>query len=245
MKHTASGFTLVEILFAAMASALILVAVYGIFQRAVKTRDHAMARMRLALQRERAANIIRNDLRSTYLSGGVLAETLEGGAQSQKSRFPGYLRFTTTTGRDHLDEAYGDVQQVEYYIAETGTSTSATAAAAAAASNPGNASDANSTGTLTRALTRDLLAPMQQAALEEQILTGVQTFEIAFFDGNDWQETWQVTDTEPTLPQAVRVRIQQAAPSDQISTPTPLEILVPLTTEPLTSSTSSTTGTTP
>ena len=234
-KRANAGFTLLEILVAALAAALILVAVYGIFQRAVKTRDHATARVRQALQRERAASLLRNDLRSAYLSGGVLADTLEGGAQSQKSRFPGYLRFTATSGRDHPDEAYGDVQQVEYYITETGTSLSESASAA----------PANSTGTLVRALTRNLLAPEQEAAREEPLLTRVQTFEVAFFDGNDWQESWQVTDTAPTLPEAVRIRIQQAAPSEQIPTPTPLEIVVPLITEPLTSSTTSTTGTAP
>ena len=227
MKRATYGFTLIEILVASLASALILVAVYGVFQRAVKSRNHATARIHQALQRERAANILRNDLRNAYLSGGVLADTLEGGAQSQKSHFPGYLRFTTTTGRDRPDEAYGDVQQVEYYLSDA------------------HATNDNNTGTLVRALTRDLLATVPQVAREEQILSGVQTFEVAFFDGNDWQQSWQVTDTAPALPQAVRIRIQQAAPSEQILMPPPLEILVPLTTEALTSSTTSTTGTTP
>ena len=225
MKRATHGFTLIEILVASLASALILVAVYGVFQRAVKSRDHATARIHQALQRERAASILRNDLRNAYLSGGVLANTLEGGAQSQKSHFPGSLRFTATTGRDRPDEAYGDVQQVEYYLSD----------ARSASSN-------DNTGTLVRALTRDLLATVPPVAREEQILSGVQTFEVAFFDGNDWQPSWQVTDTAPALPQAVRIRIQQAAPSEQIPTPTPLEILVPLTTEALTSST---TGVTP
>jgi len=242
MKHAAFGFTLIEILVAAFAAALILVAVYGIFQRAVKTRDHATARMHQALQRERAARLIRDDLRNAYISGGVLADTLEGGPQSEKSRFPGYLRFTTTTGRDHPDEAYGDVQQVEYYISETDTSTPENTASTSEAAS---STDSRSTGTLVRALTRDLLAPTPDTADEEQILTNVKTFEVTFYDGNTWQDTWQITDTTPDLPQAIRIRIQQAAASAQISTPTPLEILVSLTTEPLTSSTTSTTGTTP
>jgi len=225
MKRAPHGFTLIEILVASLASALILVAVYGVFQRAIKSRDHATARMHQTLQRERAANILRNDLRNAYLSGGVLANTLEGGAQSQKSHLPGSLRFTATTGRDHPDEAYGDVLQVEYYLSDARSSASE-----------------NSTGTLVRTLTRDLLATAPQVTHEEQILSGVQTFEVAFFDGNDWQPSWQVTDTAPALPQAVRVRIQQTAPSEQIPTPPPLEILVPLTTEALTTST---TGTTP
>ena len=231
MKRATSGFTLIEILVASLAATLILVAVYGIFQRAVKTRDHATARIHQALQRERTASILRNDLRSAFLSGGVLASTMEGGAQSPKSRFPGYLRFTATTGRDHPDEAYGDVQQVEYSVSENAASSS-------------GAAD-NSTGTLVRTRTRDLLADVPQVVSDEQILAGVQTFEVTFFDGSDWQQSWQVSGTAATLPQAIRIRIQQAAPSEQIPTPPPLEILVPLNTEALTSSTASTTGGTP
>ena len=219
------GFTLIEILFASLAAAMILIAVYGIFQRAVKTRDYATQRIHEARLRERAANIIRNDLRNAYLSGGVLANTMEGGAQSQKSRFPGYLRFTTTTGKNNADAAYGDVQQVEYYLAEASDST-----------------NSNSTGNFVRALTRDLLATVQNAPVETPLLKGVQTFEVTFYDGQNWQDTWQLSDTTSTLPKAIRIRLQQTAASDHITTPTPLEILVPLTTEPLTTSSTTTTS---
>jgi len=221
-----SAFTLIEILLASLAAAILLVAVYGIFQRSVKTRDYATERIHQARQRERAANVLRNDLRNAYLSGGVLASTMEGGAQSQKSRFPGYLRFTATTGKNRPDEAYGDVQQVEYYLSDA------------------NASLDHNTGTLVRALTRDLLATIPPEATEEQILTHVQTFEVTFYDGQNWQESWPVTVTSSTaaatMPQAIRVRVQQAAASDHTATPTPLEILVPITTEALTSTTGTT-----
>lgn len=221
-----SAFTLIEILLASLAAAIILVAVYGVFQRAVKTRDYATERIHQARQRERAANVLRNDLRNAYLSGGVLASTMEGGAQSQKSRFPGYLRFTATTGKNRPDEAYGDVQQVEYYLSDA------------------DASLDHNTGTLVRALTRDLLATVPPDAIEEQILTHVQTFEVTFYDGQNWQESWPVTVTSSTaaatMPQAIRVRVQQAAASDHTATPTPLEILVPITTEALTSTTGTT-----
>ena len=201
-------------------------AIYGIFQRAVKTRDYAVERNHQARQRERAARVLCNDLRNAYLSGGVLASTMEGGAQSPKSRFSGYLRFTATTGKNRPDEAYGDVQQVEYYLSD-----------APASSNDND-------GTLVRALTRDLLATLPPTAQEEQILAHVQSLEVAFYDGQNWQESWPVTadDSTATMPQAIRVRVQQAASSEHTAVPTPLEILVPLTTVAL-SSTTSTTGT--
>lgn len=224
MNRTA--FTLIEILLASLAAAIILVAVYGIFQRAVKTRDYATLRMHQARQRERAAKILRNDLRNAYLSGGVLASTMEGGAQTQESHFPGYLRFTTTTGKNRPDEAYGEVQQVEYYLSD--------------------ATASEETGTLVRAITRDLLATIPPDATEEQLLPRVEKFEVAFYDGENWQDSWpvEVSGSAATLPTAIRVRLQQAAASEHIATPAPLEILVPITTQGLNSSTASTTGTT-
>jgi len=233
-NHRRCGFTLIELLAASLASALILVAIYGIFQRAVKTRTYATERTRQSRQRDRAANIIRNDLRNTFLSGGLLADALEGGSESQKSRFPGYLRFTNTTGKSRSGETYGDVQQVEYYISDGTTTGSA-----------GNVSPSDNpdTGTLVRALTRDLLATTAETAPEETLLTCVQSFEVTFYDGQTWQETWQVADSTSALPQAIRVRIQQTAPSEHIPAPPLLEILVPITTEALSSTATATTST--
>ena len=226
-RKRASGFTLIEILCATFAAAIVLVAVYQIFQQSVKTRDHATDRVHETRLRDRAAKMVRNDLINAYLSGGVLANTMEGGAQSQKSRFPGYLRFTTTTGKNSADDPYGDVQQVEYYIEEAADSTTST-----------------DTGNFVRAVTRDLLATVQDSADEQQVLSRIQSFEVTFFDGQNWQDTWQLDDTTTTLPQAIRVRLQQTAVSEHIPTPPPLEILVPLNTQPPGTSTASTTGTT-
>ena len=97
-----------------------------------------------------------------------------------------------------------------------------------------------------RALTRDLLATDSPEADEEQILPNVQSFEVTFYDGQNWQESWPVavSGSDATLPQAIRVRVQQAAASEHTAVPAPLEILVPITTEALNASTTSTTGTT-
>ena len=234
--NRASAFTLIEILAASLASAILLLGLYGIFHRAIKTRDAATERIQLTHQRERAAAVLRDDLRNAYLSGGLFACTLEGGLSNQKSRFPGYLRFTATTGKETNGETYGDVQQIEYYI-----------------------SDAADRGPLVRALTRNLLdTQTQESTLEEPILQNVERFEVAFYDGLNWQEAWQVTGSSGlassltgtstalsgsnSFPQAVRLRVIQTAAADRAPVPPPLEILVPFTSEPFVTSTS-TTGT--
>jgi type II secretion system protein J len=240
--HSTAGFTLIEIMVASVIGVLILAAVYGIFFRAMKMRDNATERMRAARLRARAVNVIRNDLRNALVSGGILANTLQGDSNNtdRDANFPGYLKLTTTTGKDTADEMYGDVQQVEYYVVK----------------DP-EATGTDSGGTLVRIVTRDLLNSDPQVQHEEQILTGVNSFQVAFYDGSTWQQAWQISGTSSqsgtstvtsgtsttsgtsatvTLPEAVRIDIQQSgtdtATSSAALKPVPIEIVMPWATAP-------------
>ena len=273
---TRGGFTLIEILLAAVAASLVLAAVYGIFHQAVRIRDSATQRIRDSRGRLRAEKIIRGDLRGALVSGGLLANTLQGDSASpdngsanttgashaDASNIPGYLRFTTTTGRNDANAGlYGDVQQVEYYIAR----------------DP-NAADQNGSGVLMRAVTRDLLdssglsssANATNAPSETAVLSGVRSFQVSFYDGANWQESWQFADLserispaasasssstgttsttatqvvsgQTSLPDAIRIDIQQAPATPNGTLPPPLEILVPWTTQPFVAATPATSG---
>ena len=94
------GFTLIEILMAMAACGVILAAIYGVFSKAIHLRDRATERVRTVRLQARALTVLRNDLRNGLISGGKLAATLQGSRTAQNSSFPGYLRFTTTTGAD-------------------------------------------------------------------------------------------------------------------------------------------------
>jgi len=254
IRNACKAFTLIEIMVASIAAAIILVAIYGIFYRALKMRDNATERSRDARLRARAVNVIRNDLRNAFVSGGILASTLAGdvnGNDGPDASFPGYLKLTTTTGKDTADEMYGDVQQVEYYI-----------------TRDKNGSATGKGGVLTRVVTRDLLTNVPEIVHEEQILSGVQSFQVYFYDGSQWQGSWQLSGTAatagsdavttgtattsgsstgPTLPAAVRIDIQQVAQElpgrpQQPAAPPPLEILVPWATVPFLSGTNYTVG---
>ena len=250
-----AAFTLIEILLASMGAALVLAALYGVFIHAVKLRDTATERVRVARLRARAEAVIRADLRGAYISGGTLAATLEGGTNNNGgpggASLPGYLKFTTTTGRDTGTDLFGDVQQVEYYLAADPAAPSANGHPAA---------------TLVRAVTRDLLSTATGTttttttpAHEEQILRGVQSWTVEFYDGSNWQQTWSydstaaaltnggsenggtvITTGNTTLPDAVRVTVQPAPGSLNGHLPPTVEVLVPWTTQPFAGATPST-----
>ena len=223
------AFTLIELVLAMAASAVLLAAIYGVFAKAVHLRDDATARTREVRVRARAANVIRNDLRNALVSGGTLAAVLEGSAQSPGGAFPGYLKFTTTTMPDAEEAPNPDVQQVEYYIVTDKSVTDQKA------------------GLLVRAYRRNLLATTTEAPTEEPLLAGVESMEVSFYDGSEWQDSWQLSSSTATstttaasttgtaasttkLPQAVRVRIQPTRKAAGDIPPPPLEVLVPWTT---------------
>ena len=240
------AFTLIEILLASAAAALVLAAIYGVYLHAIKLRETTMQHTTDSRLRERASRIIRADLRNALVSGGLFASIVQGdsaNSDGMNSSLPGYLKFTTTTGRDDDDNLYGDVQQVEYYVVKSNSS-----------GQPG--------GTLVRSVTRDLLNTVNtgetQPTDQQDILQSVQSMQVAFYDGTNWQTSWSFnsadsstsgtggstasTSGSETLPAAVRVDIQQMAPMNAHAAspgpvPPPLEILVPWTTQPFTSPT--------
>ena len=247
------AFTLLEILLASVAAALILAAVYTVFVQAIHLRDKAAARVRDSRLRERAERVLRDDLNNALVSGGVLAASLTGGSNSaggpSGSGLPGYLKFTATNGKSSSGDVASDLQQIEYYL------TAGTGA---------NAGGGPNGGVLTRAVTRDLLdaATTQTALQEEPILTGVQALQVQFYDGANWQDSWQytrpsnssgtatstgtsttastaVTVGNATLPQAVRVDVILAPSTTNGQPQPPIEILVPWTTQPFTAATPS------
>jgi len=207
------AFTLLELVLATAACAVLLAALYGLFAKAVHLRDDATARTRAARVQARAAGVLRNDLRNALVSGGTLAAVLKSSQESPGGSFPGYLKFTTTTTPDVNEVPDADVQQVEYYVVTDPAAT------------------AENAGMLVRARTRNLLATTTEVATEEPLLAGVESLEVQFFDGTDWQDSWEVTTDDPTLPEAVRVRILPARAAGSTKAVPPIEVLVPWTTE--------------
>src|SRR5205823_9908369 len=120
--------------------------------------------------------------------------------------------------------------QVSYYVVE----------------DPDNPSQ--QAGMLVRAIDRTLLARVRENAREEQLLPNVSSFEVSFFDGSNWTDTWNYTPTatgttvltgtnsssssaariSSLLSQASRVRIVQVASLEKVPAPLPRQIVVPL-----------------
>ena len=184
----AAGFTLLELLIAGIVAAVVIAAICEVFSSAIRVRDNATERSRETRLQSRATNIIRGDLDNALISGGILASTLQGDSNGSDGdgSFPGYLKLTTTGGKDVISstaatsgsspQIYGDVEQVEYYVVRD-------------ANNPGQ----QQSGDLMRVVTRDLMDSTQTAVDQQQILTGVQSLQVEFYDGSQWQTSWMLS----------------------------------------------------
>lgn len=235
--RVSNGFTLIEVVLAIGAAAILLAALYGLASKVIKLRDKATDHLRDAMVQAHAVSVLKNDLLngrivSTAMRGGIVGmETPPNGAS-----FKGYLRFTTTTGRDTADTQYGDTQEVEYYID----------------SDP--QSDSTEAGVLVRTIDHVLLADNPAIQSEERLLSGIQELQLEFYDGTDWQTSWDSatstttgsssssstgtatpsssasSTTTSTPPKGVRVRIIPYVAKGGAPRP-PIEVVVPWGTE--------------
>jgi len=205
------AFTLIEILVATAATAILLIALYGVFSQGLRLRDEATRRVQESRLRSRAAEVLRDDLRHAMVTGSRLAATLTASSRAPSSRFPGYLSFTTATGLTTTNAFRGDLQEVSYFIVDDPLSTNQNA------------------GVLVRSVDRNLLAPVRQATYEERLLHGVTELETEFYDGANWVTSWDYTGVDSALPLAVEVRVRQVADHPLDSAPPPIEVFLPWT----------------
>jgi type II secretion system protein J len=94
--------------------------------------------------------------------------------------------------------------------------------------------------TLVRQVTRDLVSQEQQPAEEQILCTGVRSFSLRYFDGTDWQETWDSTTVGDALPMAIAFTVDlippgadprdPKAPAQRITKVIPIAVAKPIDT---------------
>ncbi len=81
---------------------------------------------------------------------------------------------------------------------------------------------------LVRTLTRNLLASTEAETVEERLLHGVDSLELYYYDGETWQDSWDGTTQEETMPGAVKFVIGFAPPQENERGNLPLEVVAPV-----------------
>src|SRR5262249_51023166 len=137
-------------------------------------------------------SIMRRDLQNATAPGGTLLGGVQSGVVNGNVSQNDGITIYTTTGAMGESTPWGDVQKVSYQLQDpTGGSR-------------GMGRD------LIRSVTRNLLPTTTEEAQDQWLAGNIEQLQFGYFDGNNWNDTWDSSTGSTNLPVAVRVRIQVA-----------------------------------
>jgi len=230
------AFTLIEVILALGIFAIVMVAINTAFFAALRLRQHSSEMLEETLPLNHALSLLRRDLINAVPPGGVLAGDFRSGTGGMMGGSPGKstsnnsstsrglgtaqyggLDFFTSTGALGDDAPWGDIQEVNYQLQD-----------------PPDRLHTYGRD-LVRTVTRNLLATSTQAADVQRLLGNIENLDFFFFDGTQWQNSWDTSSGSTNLPQAVRVSIRLASTNGPSpANAQPLEMLVLLTSQSVT-----------
>ena len=189
-----SGFSLLELVLVMSVSAMLALTLYTSMHIALQARKSARAAVEPTRIGAVAADLLRQDFENVLPPTGVLAGPFIGtpGGSGQSSGAGDDVQFYTI-GRDEpadgspLDEG---IRKVELLVDSTQTPP-----------------------VLIRRVTRNLLPSSEPLVNDEILCRNVRTFTVRYFDGYDWQDTWDSTQNNNVLPMAVSVTLELDDPA--------------------------------
>jgi prepilin-type N-terminal cleavage/methylation domain-containing protein len=237
------AFTLLELLIAVVAFAIVLAAINGVFYSGLKLRNRSAASLEKSLPLAQAMLVLKRDLANLAPPStnetrliGELQSTPTGSGASSTPRFGSLAGatggssgqnaqvspdFHTLSGLLDTASPWPNVQRLAYLLVDS--------------------TNRNALGKdLVRAVTRNLLPSggIEEPPAEQLLLTDVEDVFFLYHNGTEWAETWDSTaDETMKLPRAIKVQIQFAAASQAELKP-PVELVVPIVVEATTNSVS-------
>jgi type II secretion system protein J len=210
------AFTLIELILAVGVAAIVLIAINAVFFSALHLREATTDAVNEATPIEHAFDTMRRDLQCAVppVPNGILTGDFKAGdVTSYGVADTVNLEIFSATGALSSDPAspWGDIQRVTYGLQSP---------------VPPNGTSKD----LIRTVTRNLLSDSTPDVDEQWILGGVESLQVQCFDGAQWYDQWDTTQTSSintNLPTAVRVTIQMAAKGNN-TRPQPLVMLVPI-----------------
>lgn len=197
-------FTLLELVIATVASAVLVAALLAALAGAWRLQDQGQRLEMAAVPREAAAAVLARDLRLAVAPSGVMAGPLTAVSSSSGGDRLDDVEWVTAIGGTNAEVGGGDLVQVRYVL---------------------EPADVAGSFRLLRHENRNLLAVQTDDAEGTPILEGVVSFAVNWYDGSTWRESWDSTAEDNALPEAAHVRIDFAATAGVA--PLPLEMMVP------------------
>jgi type II secretion system protein J len=182
------AFTLIELLLAAVLVAMVAVLLFAFLRTAVGAKEAAERKAEPPRTIDLAFEVIRQDLENAVPPTGILAGACSGGDyQDDRGRDGDSIVFyTTSPGAQHVS-GDGGIRRIEYVVL----------------SPDGQQGD----HLLVRRVTHNLLAQQEPPTDDEVVLRGVGSFNLRYYDGSQWSDTWESSQNNNSLPSLVEVTL--------------------------------------
>jgi general secretion pathway protein J len=193
------GFTLLELVLALSMVAIMAASLYASMRVAFRAQSGAETAIEPSRTAELAFEIIRADLQNvvpptpfenqTVLLAGPFQAS--DGKDDRGADGDDVIFYTTADAPDR-PSANGDIKKVELVV---------------------SSQNATNDHVLVRRVTRNLLAQIEPTPVEEVICRNIAGFNVRYFDGSDWQTTWDSQQVSDALPSAVEVTLELQRPA--------------------------------
>jgi prepilin-type N-terminal cleavage/methylation domain-containing protein len=198
-KSALAGFTLLELIIALGITAMLAASLFASLHIAFKAKQSADRTVAPTQTADLAMEILRADLEAAQPPHGLLIKTFEGTDGQDDRGNPGdTLTFYCNADAPLHVSGTGDIKQ-ETLLIET----------------PQGSND----HVLVRQTIGNLLAQVDQQPDEEVICRHVWSFNLRYYDGLQWQDSWDSTVNSNTLPAAVEVTLEIKPPDAPADAP--------------------------
>ncbi len=197
------AFTLIELVVAMAIVAIMAVSLYASVRIAFKSQASAEAAVEPSRTAELAMEFIRQDLDNAcppagnngqiaLATGRLCGDFIGNDSLGNNNKDSDDLNFFTTAEAAEHPSANGEVKNVELLITSTQNSADQV---------------------LVRRVTRNLLSALVPTPDEEVLCRGVVGFNLRYYDGTTWNDSWDSTAVSNALPTAVEVTLELERPN--------------------------------
>lgn len=203
------GFTLLELVVSTLIFAVVVGSLFTVVQGAILMRERMYETLETPLPRSHAAAVIRRDLAGCVAPSGLLFGALLGEKEEERGVRIDQITLFTTSGIVDPAHPWGDLQRVQYRLDEVGET------------------DFGTEWKLVRSVTRNLLASTEEDPAEETLLSGVASLTFRYYDGEQWQDSWDA-NARAEMPQAIVMLVEYLPTEAERPAQPALEVSAPV-----------------
>ena len=218
-RSACRGFTLLELIVALAMVAALCVPLYQTLRIAFKAKVRAEADMIPSRVSELAMEFLRSDiecaLQPTPNSPGYATTTTTPVVQAAGTSATVPVSLAGSfVGIDSRDDRGHDGDDLTFYTTSDGPEHIAGDGEIKLVELTVLTPNGSTDHVLVRRVTRNLLSPQPVNPDDEVLCRHVASFNLRYYDGTDWQDSWDSTQQSNELPVAVEVTLQLDPPAD-------------------------------